>query len=115
MSINADYIALYRNRIIETAQQMLAGHISYIEGTRLVCSLLSDARLNGLEPPFVAFIAIDSETDNVPVGLVRDRWQAAAKERYAEEWAQAEASAKRWGETACMEIIDWLESNRTAL
>jgi hypothetical protein len=113
MSINADYIAMCRSRIIEAAQQMLAGQIAYIEGTRLICSLLSDARLDRLEPPFVTFIAIDSETDYVPIGSVRDRWQAAAKERFAEQWTQAEAYAKRYGEPACSEAIDWLESNRT--
>jgi hypothetical protein len=77
MSFDLSYIQKSREAIVETAQSMLDGRAGYIEGSRRICGLLDAARLEWLEPPFVMFVAIDSETDHVPVGKVRARKEIA--------------------------------------
>ena len=107
MSINLDYIVKARSQITETAQCMLDGGISYIEGSRLICGLLEPARLERRDAPFVVFVAVDSETDDVPIGEVRDTWHPDGKIKFAQEWANAEQYAKTIGEAACKDAILW--------
>jgi hypothetical protein len=113
MSINAPYIEQMRASIIDVAQRMLAGQLPYIEGTRAICGMLSDARLAILEEPFVSFTAIDSETDAVPIGDVRERWHPDAKIKLAAEWERAELYAKSIGEPVCRAAIAWLDAHPT--
>ncbi|MGY2735707.1 hypothetical protein [Sphingomonas sp. UYP23] len=113
MSINAPYIEQMRAKIIDTARRMLAGQLPYIEGVRAICEMLSDARLSNLEEPFVGFTAVDSETDAVPIGDVRERWHPEAKIKLAAEWERAELYAKSICEPACRAAIEWLEAHPT--
>lgn len=108
MSINFHDISQARDLIANTARKMLDGTCSYIEGTRLIWGLLSDAKLDSFEEPFVAFVAIGSQTEAVPIGAVRARWNPDAQIKLAEEWANAEAYAKRECEPACRDVIVWL-------
>lgn len=108
MSIDIHYIVKCRAPIAEIAQGMLDGRISYIEGSRRICGLLDGARLDRFESPVVKFVAIDSETDGVPIGEVRANWHPDAKIRFAHEWANAEQYAKTVAEAACRQAIEWL-------
>jgi len=111
MSIDATHILQTRDKIGATAHSMLAGDCSYIEGARLICDLLDSARLNRLEQPFIRFVGIASETDDVPVGELRERWHPEAKSRLETEWADAERYAKSCGEPACRQALTWLAAN----
>jgi hypothetical protein len=97
--------------VAETCQTMLDGTLSYIEGSRLICGLLESAKLERFEPPFVTFLAICSETDNVPVGKFRDQWHPEAKIRLAQEWENAEQYAKNKGESVCQSALAWLATH----
>lgn len=111
MSINFDHIVQSRTEIADTAQAMLDGKLAYIEGCRLICSLLEPARLERLEKPFVVFVAVESETDTVPIGGARERWHPDAKHRLAQDWENAEQYAKTFGEAACRDAIAWINEN----
>lgn len=111
MSFFEHSVAQGRRKIGQIASQMLAGDLTYIEGARAISSLLSDAQVEQLEAPFVIFIAIDSETDGVPLSPVRELWQPAARERLEPEWAEAESYAKTIGEKACWQAIKWVRAN----
>jgi hypothetical protein len=91
--------------LVEALEQMMAGQLSFIEGSRIVSSLTEAAGYDRLSKPFVAFVAIDSETDAVPIGRVRDLWHPDAVAKHAEAWSQSEAWAKQFGETACREAL----------
>ena len=90
---------------------MLDGECSYIEGSRRILRKLEGARIDGQLEPFVTFIAIDSETDAIPVGTQLEHWADAAITRFRADWDAAEAWAKDYGEAACRETIAWLEDN----
>ena len=57
-----------------------------------------------LEEDLTVFVAIDSETDHLPLGKVRELWSQAALERLEPEIAEAEAWAKEYGVRACEKI-----------
>jgi len=65
------------DRALALANQLVAGHIGLIEASRAlsVIQFEFDAPLSELFQPF---IAIASETDDLPVGQVRREWNASA-------------------------------------
>ena len=89
-----------RLEMIETLEQMLANELSFIEGSRALSVLLHSADVDRLSDPFVTFVAIDSETDDIPLGDTRSLWSKQALEQHAAKWRQAEDWARRVGEPA---------------
>jgi len=57
------------------------------------------------DPDFKAFVAIESETDHLPIGDVRKLWQPEALDRKANEISEAEAWARDIAADACRRII----------
>lgn len=111
MSIDANYIERCRSEIASTAQGMLDGDCSYIEGSRKILQSLKAARIDSRQKPFIVFASIDSETDAIPVGKQLEHWPDASIARFRPDWDAAEAWAQKHGEVACREAISWLESN----
>jgi hypothetical protein len=111
MSFSAYYVQQCRDRITELAQTMMNGERPYIEGIRLILDLTNPARLDQIEEPFVNFLAIYSQTDDIPVGELREKWHPEAKIKLGPEWAKAEEYAKTFGEPACREAITWLAAH----
>lgn len=76
-----------RRRVVAVAEAVLSGRVGVIEGARQLVALRSSVTNNDLDDDFIAFIAIDSETDTLPVGEVRKLWAAdslIAKDREIE-------------------------------
>jgi hypothetical protein len=68
MNNPADTVAQARAEIRETAEMMLSSECSYVLGVRLTCALLKAAHLDIRTGPFSLFSAIESETDQIPIG-----------------------------------------------
>jgi hypothetical protein len=111
MTIDATEVEQLRTRISDTAQCMLDGRCSYIEGTRQILGMFDKARIDRLSEPFITFVAIGSATDEVPVGALREGWHPEAKIKLAAKWADAERDAKRLGEAACRDTIAWVAAH----
>ena len=111
MSLNAIDIERSRERIGTTANAMLSGECSYIEGVRAIYGLFEEARIDGFAEPFVTFVAIDSETDAVPIGRFLEQWHPDAKLKFATGWIEAENYARSFGEPACRATIAWVEQH----
>ncbi|MBA9069071.1 hypothetical protein FHR71_002821 [Methylobacterium sp. RAS18] len=111
MSIDAAYIERCRSEIASTAQGMLNGDCSYIEGSRRILQSLKGAGISDRQKPFLVFASIDSETDAIPVGKQLEHWSDTSIARFRPDWDAAEAWAQKHGEAACREAISWLESN----
>ena len=96
-----------RREIAEAAHGMLSGTLSFIEGARLKCLLRGRAKLDDLDPDIlVAFIAIHSETDALPIGEVRRHWASEALARLQPEIDSAENWAQEVGRAECQRLID---------
>jgi hypothetical protein len=66
-----------RQKVVAIAQELLDGRIGVIDAARQINAFRGDrVALDEFDPDFVTFLAIDSETDDLPVGDVRRHWAA---------------------------------------
>jgi hypothetical protein len=71
------------------ALDLIEGRLSVIESARVLSKLAYWAQLND-DSDLTTFVAIDSETDTLPVGEVRKHWAQHALEREDIEIEKAE-------------------------
>ncbi|WP_315765505.1 MULTISPECIES: hypothetical protein [unclassified Bradyrhizobium] len=105
MSWNEAEIEAARDTVLKTAQDMLAGNLTYIEGARKIVVARWAARLNERDADILAFIGIDSETEALPVGPIRKYWQRSALDALQPEIDRSEAWARGFGERHCRNLI----------
>jgi hypothetical protein len=98
--------------IVSTARDMCEGRISFIEGAREILSLAHAIGLSD-DPDIVAFVAVDSETDALPMGSVRNLWQPEALEKLQPEIERAETWARDTCLKQCQALIARLETEAT--
>lgn len=102
---NEGYVKSVRKRVVDTAKSMLDGQLSFLEGARALSSLRHEAAVRDDDPDFMAFVAIDSETDELPIGAVRQHWSKEALDKLDYECKDAEIWAKKFGTEACESLI----------
>lgn len=100
-----------RQQIIQTAQSMLDGTLSFIEGARLIGHLRWEAGFPDFDPDILPFVAIDSETDALPIGDVRKLWAPDALQKLQPEIEQSEKWARDIGYPYCQKLIDRLRTS----
>lgn len=80
-----------RQKIVQIAQGILDGSIGIIAGARQLRIFAGGhAGIDEFDPDFRTFVAIDSETDDLPVGESRRHWAADALARKDVEIARCE-------------------------
>jgi hypothetical protein len=94
-----------RRRIGEAAEMMLAGKLSYIEGARFICEIRSMSGLPSDDPDVLCFRAIDTETDALPFGKLRELWAADALEKLAAEDRVRRKMGGEIGRDACHNLV----------
>ena len=92
-----------RSEIGRVAREILVGAISFIEGAREINSLRFTADLEW-DPDIVPFVAIDSDTDELPLGEVRRLWIPDALARLQPEIDKAEKWARNVGTEPCTNL-----------
>jgi hypothetical protein len=101
-----------RRRLVLLAQSMLDGEISFFEGAIQVLSI--KARLRGIadrDPDFDAFLAIQSETDHLPLAAQRPLWSPDALAALEPEFRRTEEWAKTFASQACRNLITRFDFN----
>lgn len=107
--------AIARQQAAEISRQVLAGQLDYILGARQLVALRYSVEVPENDPDFLAFVAIDSETDALPFGSVRAQWDPSALARLEPELARARNWAREFGETAFRSIVErFSETERRA-
>ena len=104
-----------RRRILEAAQDMLSGRLSYIEGARKICSARFEWGLDEWDSDLLPFVGIDSETDALPFGEQRSHWQTSALKALEPEMVQKEAWARSVGEPYCRSLVERFRSGQIEL
>jgi len=105
-SINDEQqVSIIRQRIVDTAQRMLKGSLSGIEGARILASLRHEAAVREDDPDFMVFVAIASETDDFPADAARQYWSTEALEKLDPTYHQAEKWALDYGKKACESLV----------
>jgi hypothetical protein len=87
---------------------MLNGQLSFLIGSRRLAALRHEIDTAGDDADFMVFIAIDSETDALPLGAVREHWDQDALARLEPEIEEAERWAASAGADACGSLISRL-------
>jgi hypothetical protein len=105
MSWNESEILKARQAILDAAQDMLAGRLTYIEGARKIVAARWTSKLDEWDADFLPFVGIDSETDALPFGEMRAHWQPAALDALQPEIDRMEAWARRFGEAHCRNLV----------
>ena len=68
-----------RQKVVGVAQALLDGRIGVVEAARQIEAYRGDrVSLDEFDPDFVTFLAIESQTDHLPVGEDRRHWAADA-------------------------------------
>jgi hypothetical protein len=94
-----------RQRVREIAKAVLDGRTTVLEATRELVSLAhTDAIAN--EEDRILVIAIESETDDLPIGEVRKLWAPYALEAKDVEIARCEELWKAQFIEACKRIVE---------
>ncbi|MES2072634.1 MAG: DUF2489 domain-containing protein [Pseudomonadota bacterium] len=102
---NETYVLSIRQRVVVAAGAMLNGTLSFLAGSRLLAALRHEAAVREDDADFRVFVAIDSETDDLPIGTVRQYWDKQALEKLEPEIQAAEVWAKEQGSKACESLI----------
>lgn len=103
--------AFIRGKIVVICEAMLKEKIGVIAGSRILNRLEFELLHNEVgqfqrDEDFLTFVAIDSETDHLPVDFERKNWSAEALERKDKEIAEAEAFYKDDAFAACKKLIE---------
>jgi|SRR5580704_16844471 hypothetical protein len=91
--------------VVETAKGVLQGKIGIIEGSRILSRLRFKICEGGFDPDFYGFIGIDSATDHLPIGRVREHWAEDALVRKDKEIKEAEDSYREKAFADCRKLI----------
>jgi hypothetical protein len=105
MSWNETEILGARRAILETAQAMISGKLSYIEGARRIVASWRASKLDQWDSDFLPFVGINSETEALPLGKMRTHWNATALENLQPEIDRSEAWARKFGEPFCRNLV----------
>jgi hypothetical protein len=95
------YVEAARLKVVETAQAMLDGQMSYLLGARRLDSLRHDVSVRDDDADFIVFVAIASDTDDYPLGPVCELWDKRALARLQPEIEAAERWAKEQSMSTC--------------
>lgn len=99
-----EYSTFIHGKIVAICEAMLREEIGIVAGSRRLTSLGLEL-CNDHDEDFLMFVAIDSETDHLPVDLERRNWSIEALQRKDTEIASYEAGAKDDALETCRKLI----------
>lgn len=95
-----------RHQLIAAAQSMLDGDLSFVEGASKVLALRNFlGGLDDRDADFDVFVAIQSETDHLPLKEHQSNWSPDALKRLEPEFIRTEEWASSFASGACMSLI----------
>jgi hypothetical protein len=97
-----------RFQILHAARQLIAGQLGVIAASRLLSHFRHEAEPKVAEV-LLTFVGIDSETDALPIGAVRENWSPEALKRKDREIAEAEQFYRETALNAAAELLRLLD------
>ena len=104
MSWDQSEVIAERRIVIETAQGVLSGSVSPVEGARTISRRRFKARLED-DPDILPFVGIDSETEALPLGGERAHWQAQALSDLQDLIDKSQAWTLTVGAAHCQNLV----------
>lgn len=101
-----------RSEVVAVAKAMLAGELSYAEGAYQICRLRSRVGgIGGRDEDFDVFVAIESETDHLPLQAQKHLWSEEALRELEPEAERTQKWAASFAERACQRLITRLSQS----
>jgi hypothetical protein len=94
--------------IVSIARGILSGELGIVAGARQLAAWRFDVGADK-DPDFIFFVGIESETDEIPIGDVRSRWNPEALKAKDAELQRFEASVRDKAVRACQKLIEKYE------
>jgi Protein of unknown function (DUF2489) len=95
-----------REKALKTASAILKGELGIIEGARVLSTLAPDLVADWkVDPDLLVLAALDSETDDLPLGKQRELWATTALAERDAIVLQMETDARQNVEAACRNIL----------
>jgi len=118
--MNDETSIFVRGKIIAICQAILNEEIGVIAGSRIIDEHEFELIDYGFgwfsrDKDFLPFVAINSETDHLPVDRERSNWSEEALARKDKEIADAEAAYKECAFKACKKLIERFDLKRTSV
>lgn len=101
-----EYVEKKRARVHELASGMLDGTIHYLEGAIELSSLRFEVEVSEDDQDFIAFTAVASEIDHLPIGAPRQYWSKEALERHEPEIQESIKWAKEFSLPQCKSLSE---------
>jgi hypothetical protein len=102
---NEEHRQFLSRMIVAAAQSILSGELGVVAGARQLCGLGHQVGA-GHDPDFIVFIGIDSESDHLPIGEVRQRWNPDALLAKDAGLADYETRVRERAFAACRSLIE---------
>ena len=96
-------------KVVATAKCILSGELSIVAGARQFSGLRFDVGAQ-YDSDFIFFVGVDSETDHLPVGEVRSRWNSNVLKAKDAELQLYEASVRERAFEVCRSLIKKYET-----
>src|SRR5947207_7958242 len=90
---NEEHRRLASAKIVATAQRILSGALGVVAGAHQLSGLRFEVGAEK-DSDFIFFVGVDSETDHLPVGEVRSRWNLDALKAKDDELRAYETSVQ---------------------
>jgi hypothetical protein len=91
-------------KIVALARSILSGESGIVEGSRHLTAWRFDVGAEN-DPDFIFFVAVDSETDDLPIGPVRQHWNLEVLRVKDAELAAYEAQVRVNAFAVCRSLI----------
>jgi hypothetical protein len=93
----------------ETLEALLGSRIGIVEASRIISASRFTLRQEN-NPLFLPFVGIDSETDQFPLGAVREMWASDALVRYDQERELAEQHFRSVATQSANALLAWVHA-----
>ena len=100
-----EYVAIQRRRVAELARQILAGEIDVLDGSRKIAELQNKLEVDDSDQDLMAFVLVESETDNLPIGTEALNWSIEALARKEPELKRAREWAIQTVKANCESLV----------
>jgi hypothetical protein len=102
---NEEYMSAKRHEVVEKASSLIKRSIDFLAGVRDLKNLKYEVSDDDFDPDFMLFVAIDTETDHIPVGKLRDSCSVSWLEKCDNEIEKVKEFYHKQLVKACEKLI----------
>ena len=108
---NEEYMNAKRKEVVKMARDLLEGEIDFLSGVRGLKSFKHEVSDDDFDLDFLVFVAIDSETDHIPLPELRESCSKSWLKECDKEVKEIEERNREQVAEACRKLINRFKAN----